>query len=220
MTTLRENVMADCCTPQQASTSTALHQIQSTTTTTDLARVRSAGFRLLLDTGEPVELADLADAAHLDLATVERLVEQATGRVQLDDAGCLLGVAGLTVSPTQHEITIGDQKRWTWCALDAVGILGALNATGTIRSTDPQTGRRVQIEVVDGQPEDDATLFILGGYDGGNVTEDWCPLVNFFNTQRDAHDWVAANDVTGDVVSVSEIAADATAMWRPVTNPD
>ncbi len=210
---------ANCCTPQRQSTSEALRQIQSTTATTDLARVRAAGFRLLLDTGKPVGLAELADAADLDLATVERLVKQAKGRVQVDDAGRLLGVAGLTVSPTQHEITIGDQKRWTWCALDAVGILGALNATGTIRSTDPQTGRRVHIEVVNGQPEDDATLFILGGYEGGNVTEDWCPLVNFFTTHSDAQEWVTANNVTGDIVSVSEIAADATSMWRPVTDP-
>ena len=197
----------------------ALELISSMTITTDMARLRAAGFRLLLDRGEPIDPSDIATAAGLDVATVETLIEQAAGRIETDDDGRLLGIAGLTVSPTHHEITIGDEKRWTWCALDAVGILGALGATGTIHSADAQTGADVHIEFVDGQPHGDATLFILGGYDGGNVTEEWCPLVNFFTTHTDAEEWVADREVSGDIVSVSQIAGDATAMWLPVTNP-
>lgn len=196
----------------------ALDLIRSTTVSAETARVRAAGFRLLLDRGEPVDLVDVADAADLDLVTVEDVVERAAGRVQLDDEGRLLGIAGLTVAPTRHEITIGDQTRWTWCALDAVGILGALGATGSIRSADAQTGAEIRIEFTDGRPDGDATLFILGGYDGGNVRDDWCPLVNFFTNHTEAENWVAANDVTGDIVSVGQITADATAMWRPVTS--
>ena len=205
-------------TPQQGD-GKALELIGSMTITSDMARLRTAAFRLLLDRGEPIDPSDIAAAANLDLTAVERLIERAAGRIETDADGRLLGVAGLTVTPTRHEITIGDEKRWTWCALDAVGILGALGATGTINSTDAQTGADVHIEFVDGQPQGDATLFILGGYDGGNVTEDWCPLVNFFTTHSDAEEWVADRDVTGDIVSVSQIAADATAMWLPVTNP-
>jgi hypothetical protein len=62
-------------------------------------------------------------------------------------------------------------------------------------------------------------LFILGGYDGGNVIEDWCPIVNFFASRTDADAWVAANDLEGDVVSVAKVAENAAAMWRPVTDP-
>ena len=197
----------------------ALELISSMTLTTDMARLRAAGFQLLLDRGEPIDPSDIATAAGLDLPTVERLIEQAAGRIEIDDDGRLLGIAGLTVVPTRHEITIGDEKRWTWCALDAVGILGALGATGTIHSADAQTGADVHIEFVDGQPQGDTTLFILGGYDGGNVTEEWCPLVNFFTNHTDAEDWVADREVSGDIVSVSQIAGDATEMWLPVTNP-
>jgi len=42
--------------------------------------------------------------------------------------------------------------------------------------------------------------------------------VNFFATPADAEAWVATRQDTGDIVSVRQIAADATAMWRPVTN--
>ena len=205
-----------CCTPQRGD-GKALDLIRSTAVTTDMTRLRAAGFRLLLDRGEPVELADIAVAADLEVETVKHLIEQEAGRIETDGEGRLLGVAGLTVTETRHQITIGDEMRWTWCALDAVGIFGALEATGNIRSTDARTGQDIHIEFVDGQSQGDATLFILGGYDGGNVREDWCPLVNFFGTHRDAEAWVADRDVTGDIVSVRQIAADATAMWRPVT---
>ena len=141
------------------------------------------------------------------------------GRAQLDDEGRLLGIAGLTVEPSRHRLTIGDETRWTWCALDAVGILGALEATGSIHSTDPRSGDPVDIGFEDGTPTGDATLFILGGYDGGNVIQDWCPMVNFFAARADAEAWVADNDVAGDIVSVAHVADNAAAMWRPVTDP-
>lgn len=204
-------------TPQRSGK--ALDQIRSTSVSDDTARVRATGFRLLLDRGAPVEPADVADAAGLDFAAVQQVIAEAAGRVEIDDEGRLLGIAGLTVSETQHEIMIGDQKRWTWCALDAVGILGALGATGTIRSTDPRTGAEIRIGFVDGRPDGDATLFILGEYGGGNMREDWCPMVNFFNSQSDAEEWVADHDVTGDIVSVRQVANSAAAMWQPVTNP-
>jgi hypothetical protein len=100
-----------------------------------------------------------------------------------------------------------------------VGILGALEATGTIRSTDPRTGATVTIEFVDGQPQEGATIFILGGYDGGNIREEWCPLVNFFNTRSDAETWVEDNQLTGDILPAQQITGEASEMWRAVTDP-
>lgn len=123
------------------------------------------------------------------------------------------------MEPTRHRLTVGDETRWTWCALDAVGILGALETTGSIHSTDPGSGAPVDIDFVDGYPSGDATLFILGGYDQGNVTKDWCPMVNFFTSRADAEAWVAEKDLDGDIVSVAEVADSAAAMWRPVTDP-
>lgn len=103
-------------------------------------------------------------------------------------------------------------------SLDAVGILGALEANGTVYSTDPRSGDQIELPFVGGKPEGETTLFILGGYDGGNVVEDWCPLVNFFSTRSAAEAWVEAQGVDGDIVSVAQIASDATDMWRPVVD--
>jgi hypothetical protein len=45
-------------------------------------------------------------------------------------------------------------------------------------------------------------------------------MVNFFSTRSHTEAWVKANDATGDIVSVQQIADDAAAMWRPVIDPE
>ena len=93
--------------------------------------MRAAGFQLLLEEGRPIEVEEWAAAAGIDSAALREMLKSPTveGRVQLDDDGRLLGIAGLTVEPSRHQLDIGGTIRWTWCALDAVGILGALGST-------------------------------------------------------------------------------------------
>lgn len=144
----------------------------------------------------------------------------ARGRIEFNNDGHLMGNAGLSLTPSRHQLTIGNNTRWTWCALDAVGILGALGATGTVRSFDPQTGESIQVKFVDGSPDTDTQLFILNDYANGSVREDWCPRVNFFTTLEAAQAWIAGNNLDGSIVAVSQIAGDAAAGWRPVVNTD
>ncbi len=216
------SAVSSCCSvpDTQTQASEALDEVRSQQTPPEEAALRSAGFRLLLEHGQPVTPLQLAKEAGLSATQVtDILTTNPQGRVELDSDGNVLGVAGLTLSPTPHQLTIGSKTRWTWCALDAVGILAALEAPGSIQSTDPGTGRENKIVFTKGQPDNDAALFILGGSDGGNVREDWCPLVNFFTTRSEAEAWVAVNDLEGDIVSVVQIADEAAAMWRPVTDP-
>ena len=203
----------------QTDATAALDDVKAHELAPEVAALRTAGFKLLLDHGLPVELDDWAEAAGVDQETIGDVLNRNAGRVQLDDQGRLLGIAGLTIEPSGHELDINGQKRWTWCALDAVGILGALEATGTIRSTDPRTGATVTIEFMDGQPQGGATIFVLGGYDGGNIREEWCPLVNFFNTRSDAETWVQDNQLNGDILTVRQITGEASEMWQAVTDP-
>ncbi len=228
MTDIKSDYDADfdlsCCTvPTSKDTvSAGIEDLQrASATSPEVRAMRAAGFRLLLEEGRPIEVEEWAAAAGIEDAALRKLLEspRVKGRVQLDDNGRLLGIAGLTVEPSRHQLDIDGTIRWTWCALDALGILGALEADGTVRSTDPRSGDPVEISFKGGKPEGDTTLFILGGYDGGNVVEDWCPLVNFFATRDAAEAWVEAEGVEGDVVTVGQIASDATDMWRPVVHP-
>ena len=186
----------------------------------EVAALRSVGFRLLFQHGQPVDQGEWAEAAGVDQDTLAEVLEGATasGRVELDADGRLLGIAGLTIEPTRHRLEIDGTRRWTWCALDAVGILGALQADGTVYSAAPGTGEEIEISFRNGIPDGDATLFILGGHDGVNVVESWCPLVNFFTSRRAAEEWVAAQQLDGDIVSVDRVAEEAAEMWRPVVD--
>lgn len=216
-----EHALDSCCTtPSTVTTDTAMDELRGRAATHEAVAVRSAAFRQLLNDARPVTNEDIAAATGLDQLTIDAVLEHDAGRVELDSAGNIAGIAGLTINPTRHQLTIGDKTRWTWCALDAVGILGAHEADGSVESTDPATGEQIDIPFAQGTPDGDTTLFVLGGYEGGNAREDWCPLVNFFATRADAESWVADRGLEGDVVSVSEIAKDAAALWLPVTQPN
>ncbi len=228
MTTNTDHGRVNCCTISESAASAddgtaAFEELRSEEIPADVAAIRSAGFKLLLDTGKPVTIGDLIDATDIPAERVVEIFDEvrARGRVEFDDEDRLIGLAGLTLTPSRHQLSIDGSVRWTWCALDAVGILGALQATGTVKSTDPQTGDEIEIGFVEGKADTDAHLFILGGYtEEGNVRQDWCPRVNFFTSRHAAEEWVADNGLEGDIVAVSDISDDAAAMWQPVVELD
>ncbi len=220
---LEESAVDCCCTPPATRDSdlTALEELRAEEITPEVAALRSAGFHLLLKQGRPVDREEWASASRVDIGTLDEVLEsaQAKGRVQFNADGQLVGIAGLTVEPGRHRLDIDGAIRWTWCALDALGILGALEASGTVYSMDPWTGDAIEIGFTDGIPADHATMFILGGYDGGNAVDGWCPMVNFFTTRGDAEAWVLDEGLEGDIVALADVAVDAAAMWRPVLDP-
>lgn len=184
----------------------------------EITAVRSTGFRLLLEGDGPVSQADWADASGIEVDDLQVILERddVRGRVRLDEDGSLVAIAGLSIVKTPHEIHLKGVTRWTWCALDAVGIFGALAADGSVESASPSDGTPVRISFAAGVPDTDAVLFIAKGYDGHSVVDNWCPTINFFPNEDDAHTWAAGAGLVGDIVPVSEIVAQASEMWRPV----
>ena len=151
--------------------------------------------------------------------TESRLSEvEAAGSARRDQNDNLVGIAGLSLEPTPHAIEIEGRSFWTWCALDAVGIFTALQATGGVRSKPPDGTNELQIRFTDGSSESEAALFIAGDYDGKDVIESWCSKVNFFSTSHQAELWATEGELDGDVVSISEISEAAGAIWAPVVN--
>lgn len=217
------DALASCCTvPEDSAQSEVLDDIENQEVSPEVAALRSAGFRLLLETGEPVTRERWAAESGVSPSILEEGLEsaRARGRVEFDTQGRLVGLAGLTVVPNRHRVSINGEERWTWCALDAVGILGALGTDGSVYSTDPSTGEPIEIGFTSGVPDSDATLFLLGGFEEANVVEEWCPLVNFFTSRSDAEAWVEENGLEGEIVSVASIASRAAELWQPVVDLD
>jgi Alkylmercury lyase len=57
-----------------------------------------------------------------------------------DERGDIVGVAGLSVVASRHQLWIVGRQFWTWCACDALGILAALKSDGRVISQSPETG--------------------------------------------------------------------------------
>jgi alkylmercury lyase len=94
--------------------------------------VQGAGFRLLLQ-GRPVPTDALTEATGLAHADLEETLSALAlgGQVVLQD-GHLVGCRGLSLLATAHQLVLAGRLFFTWCAIDALGIPGALRASAEI----------------------------------------------------------------------------------------
>lgn len=184
--------------------------------------VEGAAFRRLLRTGQPASHAQLAD----DLQQPELAVQAATdalhrqGQMRLDDAGRIIGSAGLSIRPDRHEITLDRRQFWTWCAYDFFGIFAALHADGHATSVTPDTGQTVRIEFRDGQPQAAPFVLFLPVDDPtccADAYDQWCPHSNLFHTAEAATKWATDHGLTGHVLTPTEAAERGARAWRPLT---
>lgn len=179
--------------------------------------VRAAAFRILLDEGQPATVTSIAESAGVDVANTIEVLEGFAKTGNVSFAGDqVLGIAGLSVEPTQHRIDLADARRWTWCALDAVGIVGAIG-DGVIHSEMAQVP--VQLHVKDGEVEStNLAVFVADGYGMTSAVDQWCPLVNFFPTLESATAWAEATGAPGRSIPVTTIAPQLIERWRSVLN--
>jgi alkylmercury lyase len=173
-------------------------------------------FWLLLDHGRPVELDALAGALQREPATVAAAVDrlEQAGLTRRDPAGRLLGSHGLSVAPTHHELVIDGRRRWSWCAYDAVGILGALEADGRVRSRSPHSGTLIELTFDAGRPAATDAVVFMAEEPCRSVIEDWCPLVNLFEDDQAAAAWARQHGISGAARPVAQATQLGAAAWR------
>lgn len=179
-------------------------------------RVRSAAFLALLRTGRPVSARAVAQDAKTTVETVTDVLFHFAGRgsAQYDDHGLVVGIAGLTVHPTRHVIHLPQGRRWTWCSLDAVGIVAAIGS-GKIDSAGP--GGEFHITYRDARFDPAGlAVFVADGYGMTSSLGQWCPLVDFFATVEAADRWSAEQGVKGGGVALLDIAEVAGDRWRAI----
>jgi alkylmercury lyase len=184
---------------------------------TNAELVSAAAFRLLLDTGVPVQAERLAAEAALEPGEVEDALREldARGRVCRDEAGSVVGAAGLSVVPTAHRIEIDGGVRWTWCAMDALGILAALGGGGRIESRSPGSGTPITVQFEDGAPlASDAVLLVPERREYRSLVEELCPLLNLFESRSAGEAWIERSGVPGVLRTLDDAAARYGDHWR------
>ena len=192
-------------------------------TGTDNAILRAA-FWQLYETRAPVPAGAVATAVELDPAAVKHQLDllDLAGRIRRTDANDVTGAVGLSIEPSRHQLRLGIGTFYTWCALDALGIMVALEATGQVCTTSPHSDAPIEIDFTGGEPTGgalDSVLFLPGYQPGTSVVQAWCPLVNLFEHTDAARTWAADQGLTGKFVPLAQAAPQAGEMWRPRIGP-
>ena len=134
--------------------------------------VQAATFALLLGAGRPVGIGQIAERAQLTDDEVEAVLADFddVGRVRFDSGGHVVGIGGLSIEPTRHRLDLDGTIRWTWCALDAIGIRGALGRPATYTTQVPDSGEELDVRFgPDGPVAGDTVVFLADGYGSDSV---------------------------------------------------
>lgn len=178
--------------------------------------VQAAAFQNLLRTGQHFTIEDIATLTKLDYSTVIGCFDsiRQAGHIRFDADGFIEGAAGLSLSPTRHEVLIDGRRFWTWCALDVIGIFGALNASGFAKSSDPSSGESIELQFIDGVVQEmNFTVFLSDLSNGASICCDWCPNTNFFVSRSSVERWAKANAAKGSVIAVASLVPVAREAW-------
>ncbi|KAK9240256.1 hypothetical protein V1525DRAFT_225091 [Lipomyces kononenkoae] len=178
-----------------------------------------AAFRTLLDTTHSVRMSDLSAITGLDrdMATeyVGRLCQ--LGLLKLDPNGAIVGAAGLSVSHTKHELVFEGRRFWAWCALDILGIFGALGASGFTKSSGALGNEPIQVDFVDGVPQQTGIVIFIPDISlVTSICRDWCPNVILFPSKTEGDEWLRNRPLDGSLLSIQNVAKVAEKIWSSI----
>lgn len=158
--------------------------------------------------GERPAVASLCD----DPAVVE--AQMHAGRLEVDDAGLLVGVHGLVARTTRHRIDHAAGVVHTWCALDAIGIPAALAIDATAVTSCPTCHVELRVELREGEPVDTEEPLRLWLPEGrcDHLVEDFCSHANLYCSPEHLTATVPKGS-PGRIVTVADVAAIGRQTW-------
>ena len=145
------------------------------------------------------------------------------GQVRRNHAGHVVAISGLSLVPTNHELIMDGQRWWTWCAWDALGFVHLLERDGRICSKSPASGLPIEVRFEGGDITADppaAVLLLASRPEQCVPVDQWCPLVNLFESEQAARAWMERNEVSGELQQLPQAAAGAADHFRPLLMSD
>jgi hypothetical protein len=185
-----------------------------------IGAVPREAFRGLLE-GHAPAAAEIATAATLSQERIEAAIAElrATGALEVDPDGHVVGAHGLTQRATEHVIISAERIWHTWCALDAIGIPVALNLTAEVRTRCPTCAATIVLVVRDRAPVATEATPVLW-HPGGpctNVMADFCATASLFCNANHLEQWHAqAGEPPGQALTISEAADEGLHIWSDV----
>lgn len=138
------------------------------------------------------------------------------GRAELDETGELVGIHGLTLRPTRHQILRGDRPHHTWCAFDAVGIPAALELDASAHTDCPTCHTPLAVDIRDGAPASTGAVLWLPSAAGTNLLADFCANADLYCSPEHLERRIDTARTPGSLIDVSEAAALGRDTWMDV----
>jgi alkylmercury lyase len=186
------------------------------------ARLREFAFGALVAAPKPVDVARLTTLSGLDPAVVDASLGRlaAAGRIDRDEAGRVMGSAGLTIADAPHGLELGGHDYRTWCAFDAIGIPAALGADARIETACPVCDKHISIKLAAGHPSergpataaDKARLWLSDG--GADMRADFCTPTVLLCSDEHALEWADRQEGRGRALDLAEAVVEGAQSWR------
>lgn len=180
--------------------------------------LQAAGFGALLE-GETPTAADIAVRARLTPERAEAAAARLLGRETLlaTDHGHIEGIAGLTVRPTRHQLTMGGTSIHTWCAFDSVGIPAALGVDATARTSCGHCGDAIEVDFDHGVTDSQDLWGWIPALDPTerSLITNFCSKADLFCSREHLDAWYeTAGHPAGDPATMDELLAMGRATWE------
>jgi hypothetical protein len=178
-------------------------------------RIREAAFALIIRRPVPIEAADLARASGVSAAALPSALDRLAqlGRIDRDPEGRVTGSAGLSLTVGPHRLRLGSTTYRTWCAYDALGIAGAMQADATISTACAVCDRPIDVVITAGQPASGRPERLWLADDGPDLRTDVCAPTVLLCSAGHGAAWAWERGPTGRQVSLAEGAAMGAREW-------
>ena len=181
---------------------------------TALALAR-AGFAALWD-GRAANPSDLVPAAGDRAEEAARRLAR-RGRAEIDEAGAVVGIHGLTLGATRHRIDHDGRSHQTWCAFDAIGIPAALGIDALAATDCPSCHATIRVLISDGEPASGHSVLWLPTSPGAHLMAEFCASADLYCDRDHLADVVGA-ERAGEIVSLAEASALGRETWADVAD--
>lgn len=170
--------------------------------------------------GGPGPLDAVGQGGDDDADALAGLVERDLVGVGSD--GAVVVAYPFSARATRHRVDIDDGRRlWAMCAIDAFAIPFLLGRPAAIHAREPDTDRPVGVTIDPGsatiRSDPTAATVVAARAGGGRVADCACPYINLFASRPAAERWLDVPGRRGTMLSISDAAAAARAIFGAVS---
>jgi alkylmercury lyase len=177
--------------------------------------IQRHGLRALLG-GRPATTRQISARSGLGVEEIRAGIDGLTDAGRIETEGDeIVGVCGLTVTETVHELALAETTAHTWCALDAIGIPVALGLDAEVSTPCPHCGTRLQLTLHNGEALTDRPVRLLCPTGPcPDVRADFCSSANLFCDLDHLRAWRARHrSIDGRELDLAGTAELGRAMW-------